>query len=103
MKKDHLGPDQFDKLSIEDFGSPYGKDGELAADMEGLKLAVAAGYSPHAAEELLEVFQFLTPHDKPAAPRPDAPSLQERIQQAKDTIKKLKWDDSKPEKPLDLP
>jgi beta-barrel assembly-enhancing protease len=103
MKKDHLGPEQFDKLSIDDFGNPYGKEGELAADWEGVRLAVAAGYSPHAAVELLEVFQFLSRDAKPSPPRTDSPSLEERIQQVRDEIKKQGWDDAKPEKPLDLP
>ena len=103
MKKGHLSPDQFDKLSIDDFGNPYGKDGELAADREGVKLAVAAGYSSHAAVEMLEIFQFLNRDAKPAPPRSDSPSLEERIQQAKDEIKTQAWDESKPEKPLDLP
>jgi predicted Zn-dependent protease len=103
MRKDHLTPEQFDKLSIEDFGSPYGKEGELAADREGVKLAVAAGYSPQAAVELLEVFQFLSRDAKPAPPRADSPSLEERIQQARDEIKSHGWDASKPEKSLDLP
>jgi predicted Zn-dependent protease len=102
MQKDRLTPEQFDKLSIEDFGSPYGKDGELAADREGLKLAVAAGYAPQAAIELLEMFQFLTRDAKPAPPRKDAPSLDERIQQARDEIKSHGWDDKKAEKPLNL-
>jgi len=103
MERDHLTPETFDKLSINDFGLPYGRDGELAADREGIKLAVAAGYSPHAAVELLEVFQFLTRDAKPAPPRKDAPSLEERIQQARDEIKSLGWDESKPLKPLELP
>jgi predicted Zn-dependent protease len=103
MRKGHLSPEQFDKLSIEDFGSPYGKEGELAADREGVKLAVAAGYSPQAAIELLEVFQFLSRDAKPAPPRTDSPSLEERIQQVRDEIKSQNWDGSKPEKPLDLP
>ena len=103
MKKDHLSPDQFDKLSVDDFGNPYGKEGELAADREGVKLAVAAGYSSHAAVEMLEIFQFLNRDAKPAPPRTDSPSLEERIQQAKDEIKTQAWDESRPEKPLDLP
>lgn len=103
MQKDHLTADQFDKLSIEDFGKPYGKDGELAADREGIKMAVAAGYSAHAATELFEVFQFLIRDEKPAPPRADAPSLEERIQQARDEIKSQAWDSSKAEQPLDLP
>jgi len=103
MQRDHLTPEQFDKLSIDDFGKPYGKDGELAADREGLKMAVAAGYSPHAAIELLEVFQFLARDAKPAPPRADAPSLEERIRQAQDEIKNQAWDASKAEQPLDLP
>jgi len=102
MERDHLTPETFDKLSINDFGLPYGRDGELAADREGIKLAVAAGYSPHAAVELLEVFQFLTRDAKPA-PRKDAPSLEERIQQARDEIRSQGWDESKPLKPLELP
>jgi predicted Zn-dependent protease len=103
IKKDHLAPDQFDKLSIDDFGGPYGKEGELAADREGVKLAVAAGYSPHAAIELLEVFQYLGRNEKPAPPRADAPSLEERIRQVKDEEKAEGWDDSKPMKGLELP
>jgi predicted Zn-dependent protease len=103
IKKDHLAPDQFDKLSIDDFGGPYGKEGELAADREGVKLAVAAGYSPHAAIELLEVFQYLGRNEKPSPPRADAPSLEERIRQVKDEEKAEGWDDSKPMKGLELP
>jgi predicted Zn-dependent protease len=61
VKKKHISPDQFDKLSIDDFGNPYGKDAELAADRKSLKPAVVAGYSPHAAVESLEVFQFVFP------------------------------------------
>jgi beta-barrel assembly-enhancing protease len=103
MQKDHLTPEQFDKLSIDDFGNPYGKAGELAADREGVKLVVAAGYSPHAAIELLEVFQFLSRDAKRAPARTDSPSLDERIRQVKDEIKSEGWDASKVEKPLDLP
>jgi predicted Zn-dependent protease len=103
MQKDHLTPEQFDKLSIDDFGLPYGKDGELAADREGVKLAVAAGYSPQAAVELLEVFQYLARDAKPTPPRKDSPSLAERVQQVRDEIKSQGWDASKAEKPLDLP
>jgi beta-barrel assembly-enhancing protease len=102
MQKDHITPDHYDKLSIEVFGGPYGKDGELAADHEGVQLAVAAGYSPHAAVELLEMYQYLSRDSKPA-PRKDAPSLEERIQQVRGQIKSEGWDDSKAEKPLELP
>jgi beta-barrel assembly-enhancing protease len=103
MQKDHLTPEQFDKLSIDDFGNPYGKAGELAADREGAKLAVGAGYAPQAAIELLEVFEYLSRDAKPAPPRTDSPSLEERIQQVRDLIKSEGWDASKTEKPLDLP
>lgn len=102
MRKDHLTADQFDNLSIEDFGKPYGKAGELAADYESLKLAVAAGYSPHAALELLETYQFLF-RDTKLTPRPDAPSLEEHIQQARSQIKKEGWNELTPEKPFPLP
>jgi predicted Zn-dependent protease len=103
MQRDHLTAEQFDKLSIEDFGKPYGKDGELAADREGLKMVVEAGYSARAATELFEVYQFLARDAKPAPPRTDAPSLEERTQQARDNIKSNGWDSSKAEQPLDLP
>ncbi|HLV87783.1 MAG TPA: M48 family metalloprotease [Candidatus Sulfotelmatobacter sp.] len=102
MQRQHITPAQFDKLSIEDFGNPYGKEGELAADREGVKLAALAKYSPHAAIELLEVYQFLSRDSKPE-PRPDAPSLEERIQQAHEEIKSEGWDESQKEKPLELP
>jgi predicted Zn-dependent protease len=101
MLRDHLTAAQFEKLSIDDFGKPYGKEGELAADREGMRLAVAAGYSPRAAVELFEMFQFLTRDEKPAAPRKDAPSMEERIQQARSEIKSHGWDESKAEKLLD--
>jgi predicted Zn-dependent protease len=103
MQKDHLTPQQFDKLSIDDFGKPYGKEGELAADREGVKLAVAAGYSPQASVDLLEVFEYLSRDAKRTPPRKDSPSLAERIHQVRDEIKSQGWDASKPEKPLDLP
>jgi predicted Zn-dependent protease len=103
MRKDRLTPAQFDKLSIDDFGNPYGKDGELAADREGVKLAVSAGYSPKAAIELLRMFQFLSRDEKPAPPRSDSPSLEERIQHVRDEIKNHGWSDSTAEKPLELP
>ncbi len=103
MQRHHLTADQFNKLSIEDFGKPYGKDGELAADREGLKMAVADGYSPRAATELFEVYQFLVRDEKPAPARTDAPSLEERIQKARNEIKSQAWDTSKAERPLELP
>jgi predicted Zn-dependent protease len=103
MQRDHLTTADFDKLSIDDFGKPYGKEGELAADREGLKLVVAAGYSPQAAIDLLEVYQFLNRNAKPTPPRPDSPSLEDRIQQAREEIKKEAWDVSKPQTPLDIP
>jgi hypothetical protein len=52
---------------------------------------------------LLQMFQFLARDAKPAPPRTDAPSLEERIQQVRDQIKAQNWDDAKPETPLDLP
>ena len=103
MQRDHLTSDQFDRLSIDDFGSPYGKEGELAADREGLKLAVAAGYSPQAASELLQTYQYLFRDSKPSQPPTNSPSLEERIQQAQEQIKAERWDGAKPEKPLNLP
>ena len=103
MKRNHITPEKFDKLSIEDFGNPYGKDGELAADREGIKLAAEAGFSPHAAVELLEVFEFLSRDSKPSPPRTDSPSLEDRIVQAREEIKSEGWSESQAEKALELP
>jgi len=103
MQSEHLTPEQFDKLSIEDFGKPYGKDGELAADREGLRVAQADGYSPRAAIQLFEVYQFLARDQKADSPRTDAPSMEERVRQAQNEIKHRGWDTSKAEQPLDLP
>lgn len=101
MQKHNLTSKQFDQLSIREFGAPYGKQGELDADREGMRLAAAAGYSPHAVVNLLETFGFLFRDPKPA-PRTDAPSLEERVQQAKEEIQKNKWENSA-EQPLNLP
>jgi predicted Zn-dependent protease len=102
IEKHNLTAKQFDQLSIREFGAPYGKQGELDADREGMRLAVAAGYSPHAVVSLLDTFEFLFRDPKPA-PRTDAPSLEERVQQAKEEIQKNKWADSADQKPLNLP
>ncbi len=66
-----------------------------------MRLAVAAGYSPHAVVNLLETFQFLFRDPKPA-PRTDSPSLEERIQQAKEEVQKNGWEKSADQKPLNL-
>jgi hypothetical protein len=83
MKKDHLSPDQFDKLSIDDFGNRYGRDGELAVDQEGLELAIAAGYSPLPSLSHSSVFQLFFRDAKPTRPRTNWPWLAEGIRQTK--------------------
>lgn len=102
MQKHNVTARQFDQLSIEEFGAPYGKKGELEADREGMRLAVAAGYSPSAMVNLLETFQLLFRDSKPAE-RTDSPSLEERVQQAKEEIQRNKWKNAADQKPLNLP
>ena len=67
-----------------------------------LKLAVAARYSPGAAIELLEAYRFLFRQVMLPA-RSDAPSLEERLEQARAEIKTAGWTDSKQWKSFDLP
>lgn len=68
----------------------------MPADREGLKLAVAGRYFPHAAVELLEVFQFLSRDAKPSPRHKDSPSLEERIPPVKGEIKNPDWTSQSP-------
>jgi beta-barrel assembly-enhancing protease len=56
----HLTPSQFDQLKVGDFMPGYGHDNERAADFEGTKLAIEAGYSPEGMVKLLRTFLVLS-------------------------------------------
>jgi predicted Zn-dependent protease len=56
----YLTPSQFDQLRVNDFLPGYGHDNERAADFEGTKLAIEAGYSPEGMVRLLQTFLVLS-------------------------------------------
>ena len=101
MQKHALTAQQFDQLSIVEFGAPYGKQGELDADREGMRLAAAGGYSPHAMLDMMAMFQFFYREQKLPV-RTDAPSLEERVDQANQEIGKNNWPDTPATTPLNL-
>jgi beta-barrel assembly-enhancing protease len=67
----HLPLAELTGLPVEIFAAGYNKSQELEADREGLRLAVAAGYSPLGAIRLFETFERLYPS---ADTRPRNPS-----------------------------
>lgn len=97
-----LSPAAAEKLNVEEFYASYGRDGELAADREGMKLAAAAGYAPQSAVRLLETFLVLADRS-PSTPRDSKTTLQDRITQIRAVIDKDKLPIPGQEKPLTLP
>ena len=59
FSEQHLSADKASSLSVDDFLASYGHDNELAADREGAKLAMQAGYSPKAGIRLLQTYLLL--------------------------------------------
>jgi len=59
LSKQHVTLETADKLKVDPFLPGYGHDREFAADREGVKLAVAAGYSPQGAVRLLTMYVIL--------------------------------------------
>jgi predicted Zn-dependent protease len=76
----HLSAREADELDIESFLSGYGHDNEFAADREGVKLAMQAGYSPTGAIRLLQTFVILA-QQMPHTPSESEKNLQDRIAQ----------------------
>jgi beta-barrel assembly-enhancing protease len=74
----HLSAGKFEALKVDDFLSGYGHDNEMAADREGVKLAMEAGYSPSAAIRLLRIFMILG-QEMPNTPAEGQKSLEARI------------------------
>lgn len=74
----HLTHAQFDQLKVNDFLRGYGHDNERAADFEGTKLAMEAGYSPEGAVRLLRTFLVLS-QQMPNAIEAEK-SIEERIE-----------------------
>jgi predicted Zn-dependent protease len=84
------------------FGASYTPEQELAADLEGFRMAVAAGYSPYGARRLLAYFaELLRPH--PGDP-PRALPIERRLAQLDADIAARHWEHlAEVRHPLQLP
>jgi len=80
LAEKHLSADKLEQLKVHDFLPGYGHDSELAADREGVKLAMEAGYSPKGAIRLLRTFLVLG-QQMPNTTIEGQKSLEERIAQ----------------------
>jgi predicted Zn-dependent protease len=102
MTEQHLSSKDFDKLKVDPFLDGYGHDGEFAADREGVKLAMEAGYSANAAIRLLRTFIILG-EQMPNAPKEAKNNLEGRITQIESIRDASKLPKPVAEKPLALP
>ena len=59
LDEQHLAPATATKMRVDPFLPGYGREGELAADREGVKLAMQAGYSGESAIRLLQTYIIL--------------------------------------------
>ncbi len=108
-------------LPVEVFEAGYTKDEEFQADREGTRLAVAAGYSPEGAIQMLETFQKLEQQVLPVAQTSRGGPLEElsqvsigiltgyfrshpasadRIAAIRRLIAEERWNAKRPERPL---
>jgi beta-barrel assembly-enhancing protease len=99
LSDQHLSADDADKLDIERFMPGYGHDNEFAADREGVRLAMQAGYSANGAIRLLQTFLILA-RQMPHTPNESEKNLEERIAQIESLSKGAL---PSPEKLLALP
>jgi beta-barrel assembly-enhancing protease len=100
LAEKHLSTDKLEELKLDDFLPGYGHDNELAADGEGVKLAMEAGYSPKGAIRLLRTFVILG-QQMPNTPAEGQKRLEERIGQIETLSNQRAVEVS--EKPLSLP
>jgi len=102
MKKRNLTLEQIDQIPPEDWGTNYGREKEVACDQEGMRLAVAAGYSPYGAVRILDVFQYFFSQDEEAKAK-YLPAIVDRISAAKEMIKRENWESLTKMTPIDYP
>ena len=76
-------------LDLEPFMSSYGHDGEFAADLGGVKLAMASGYSANAGVRILRMFE-LQADQMPHAPSEAKTNLEARIAQIQQLVDRQK-------------
>ena len=98
----HLTPADAGKLKVDPFLPGYGREGELSADREGVKLAMQAGYSAEASIRLLQTYIILG-DNMPNSPKEAKESLERRIAQLRTVIAESKLPKPEKEKPLNLP
>jgi predicted Zn-dependent protease len=102
MKKRNLTLEQIEQITPEDWGTNYGREKEVACDQEGMKLAVAAGYSPYGAVRMLDVFRYFFSQDEESKTK-YLPAIVDRIQQAQEMIKRERWEGLTKQTPIDYP
>jgi predicted Zn-dependent protease len=102
LAEQHLTPATAEKLKVDPFLPGYGREGELAADREGVKLAMEAGYSGEASIRLLQTYIILG-DNMPNSPKEAKESLERRIAQIRSVIAESKLPKPEKEKPLALP
>jgi predicted Zn-dependent protease len=96
----HLSTRTLSRLKLGDFLNGYGHDNELAADREGVKLAMEAGYSANGAIRLLQTFVTLE-EQMPNTPAEAKSTLRERVAQIQSLVESRAPQPA--EKPLTLP
>jgi predicted Zn-dependent protease len=99
---EHLAPNTVTKLKVDPFLPGYGREGELAADREGVKLAMQAGYSGESSIRLLQTYIILG-DNMPNSPKEAKESLECRIAQIRNVIAESKLPKPEKEKTLALP
>jgi predicted Zn-dependent protease len=102
LDEQHLTPATTTKLKVDPFLPGYGREGELAADREGVKLAMQAGYSGESAIRLLQTYIILG-DNMPNSPKEAKESLERRVAQLRTVIAESKLPRPEKEKPLNLP
>ena len=102
LSEQHLSVSMADKLKVDPFLPGYGREGELAADREGVLLAMQAGYSAEAAIRLLQTYIILG-EQMPNTPKEAKENLERRIAQIRAVNAESKLPKPAPEKPLSLP
>lgn len=100
MSAGHISAADLSRLELPPFLSSYGHDREFAADREGVRLSIEAGYSADAAVRLLQTFVIL------AEQMPNTPSENKTNLEARTAQIRALAESQKPlpvEKPLALP
>jgi predicted Zn-dependent protease len=103
LVEQHLTVAHPEKIKVEPFFPGYGHDGELKADLEGVKLAARAGYSANAAVRLLKTFAALYDNQLKETPAEAKSKLEERIAQVESLISTGEVAKGVQERPLKLP